>query len=161
MSLPSSGSLSIGQIYQECGGTAFTQNENILSVRDTWWFADMSPTYDIMYDNGNGFAQVDGIINTTHPFRSVVDVNVDLEISTVAWNGYNYDYQPAGVQTIPQYGTHTGIFYIFYNCYNPYSCFLSSVYTANANPVSSGDYLYSTSFFDYYGKTRYNQYVAL
>ena len=161
MSLPSSGALSIGQIYQECGGTANTANEDILRVRDNWWFADLQPTYTIQYDDNTGYAIIDGTIVSYHAFRSTVDVNVDYEIWSSFWNGYNWEFGPAGNQTIFQYNSSMGSFGIFYNCFLPYNCYVSNAYTMGANPPDSGNYLYSTTFSDYYGKTRYNQYVAL
>lgn len=161
MSLPSSGALSIGQIYQECGGTANTANEDILRVRDNWWFADLQPTYTIQYDDYGGFAIVDGTIVSYHAFRSTVDVNVDFELGISYWNGFNWDFQPYGMRSIFQYNNSMGSFGVFYDCFNYGSCYLGSMYTTNANPPDSGNYLYSTTFSDYYGKTRYNQYVAL
>lgn len=161
MSLPSSGALSIGQIYQECGGTANTADEDILRVRDNWWYADLYVIYTIQYDDNNGFAQVIGNLTTYHAFRETVDVDVTYEIGLTFYNGFNWEFQPYGNQTIYQYGSSMGTFYVFYNCYQPYSCWLDSAYTTNATPPDSGNYLYSTTFSDYYGKTRYNQYVAL
>ena len=159
--LPSSGSLSIGQIYQECGGSAFAADENIRDVRDLWWFADMPSYYSITYDDNNGFAYANGTISTTHPFRNTVDVDVYYDVGIFYWNGFNYESTPYTTAVIPQFSNSTGTIFINYNCFSWYNCFLSSVYNTGANPVWSGDYLYSTSFADYYGKTRYNQYIAV
>lgn len=161
MSLPSSGALSIGQIYQECGGAANTPDEDILRVRDIWWYAYMSPLYSVNYDDSAGFAFGGATISTTHAFRNTVDVTVDFDTWYEAWNGYFMEYAPVGFVTIPQYASNSNTVFINYTCYLPYNCYISFLYPVDANPQSSGDYVYSTSFFDYYGKTRYNQYIAL
>ena len=157
MSLPSSGSLSIGQIYQECGGIALTSNEDILRVRDNWWYADMLANFTPTYDDNQGYGMAQGIISTTHPFRTVVDVDVTYDILCWVYDGYNYSYELTGSVTIPQYANSTN-FGFFYTCYWPYSCFVNSIYYNNVIPFESGNYLYSTTFSDYYGKTRYNNY---
>jgi hypothetical protein len=161
MSLPSSGALSIGQIYQECGGSSASSDQDILRIRDNWWFADMYPSYGINYDDNAGFAYGSAVINTLHPFRNTVDVNVDYDTWYQAWNGYFIDNGQFGFVTIPQYSNNSGIIFINYVCYLQYNCYLSYLYPVDAVPQFSGDYVYSTSFYDYYGKTRYNQYIAL
>lgn len=160
--LPSSGSLSIGQIYQECGGTALSFDEDIQRVRDIWWYADMPATFTVVSDDQNGYASVIGSIVSSHPFRSTPDVDVTYDVYASTFNGYNYEFtQATALIQIPQYLTNTGYFSILYNCYMPYSCFVSGVYTNNIFPTDSGNYVYSTSFVDYYGKTRYNAYAYL
>ncbi len=161
MSLPSSGAISIGQIYQECGGNPASEDEDILRVRNNWWFADFQPSYPIGYDDNSGFANAYCVVNSYHAFRFTVDVNVSYDTRYSAWNGYYNEDGMVGIADIPQYSNYSSSFFIYYPCYAFGECYLNYLYAIDGFPASSGDYVYSTSFSDYYGKTRYNQYIAL
>jgi hypothetical protein len=163
MSLPSSGALSIGQIYQECGGNPASEDQDILRIRDLWWFADFQASYPIGYDDNNGFANAYCVVTNSSlsTFRYTVDVNVSYDTRYSAWNGYYSEDGGVGTVNIPQYTNYSSSFFIYYPCYASGECYLNYLYAIDAIPAYSGDYVYSTSFYDYYGKTRYNQYIAL
>jgi hypothetical protein len=161
MSLPSSGALSIGQIYQECGGNPYSEYQDILRVRDLWWFADFQQSYPINYDDNNGFGTAYCNVTSYHAFRTTVDVDVTYDTRYNSYNGYFTENGTVGNVIIPQYTNYSSSFFISYPCYAPGECYINYLYAIDGFPAYSGDYLYSTSFVDYYGKTRYNQYIAL
>jgi hypothetical protein len=160
MSLPVSGPIDIKEIHVECGGSINDFNKNIQSIRDYLWTAYMPVGWTIEYDNQDGFGYAYGNIQTSHPFRDSPDETLQIDPIAVTYNGYNYDFSPVNTQTIGQGSYSTGSFIIFYNCLNPYGCFISGLYTSSVFPYATGDYVYSSEFNEYRGKTRYNEHFS-
>jgi hypothetical protein len=157
MSLPASGPIDIKDIHVECGGSINDLNKNIQSIRDNLWTAYMPISNVIEYDDANGFGYASSNIQTVHPYRFTADELLNIDLTAVTYDGYIYDFLPINTQTIGQGSPTTGSFLIFYNCLNPYSCFISNIYTNAVFPPTTGNYVYSSDFNGYRGKTRYNE----
>mgnify|MGYP006159010485 CR=1 FL=1 len=160
MSLPSSGPISITQIYQECGGLSTTLDQNIANIRDNLWVASMQPNAYVLYDDQWGFATAEGSLVSSHPLRYATDVDLFVSINAVVYDGYQFNFETVSTEVIQQYSNIISIFGFSYSCFNPGNCYINYLFAQTSFPANSGDYVYSTKFDDYYGKTRYNIYDA-
>ncbi len=155
--LPSSGSISIGQISNHCYAPNFTPpNPEALraNIKNQWWFDTLIVTTTLQSYTQNSVSLLSQV--TTFNYRNVVDTDVTVTARYEWFNG-NGAYIYTTYITVLN-GDNSASSTVGTTCFSYGSCYANTAYSWTVYPYSSGDSGPADNLGWYRGKLRFNYY---